>query len=240
VLLRQGHSVAIASLPAISVEPGWQDQVVPSDAWIPDFEGANASLHQEFTGPAQVGAATSRVGLHLQYFRDQDYERKLVSSSNAVVSAEDKHWAVTGRGQAEFAPVTGGSAVPVSVLTTQVRASSLDAVTAPRMLTWHVYWINGRPMTSAWQARVRGALERLQGRGDDAALVLVYTEADEQAPKRLDLFLRQHWGAIDAELRRVRDAGASAAPASTPASASAAASTSTSTSAVPSSAGARG
>ena len=213
VLLRQGHAAPISSLPAVPVEPGWSDQTVPSDAWVPDFEGANASLHQEFTGPDQVGAAKPRVGLHLQYFRDQDYERKLVSSSNAVVAAEDKHWAVTGRGQTAFVPVTGGSVTPVPVLTTQVRASSLDAVTAPRMLVWHVYWINGRPMTSAWQARVRGALERLQGRGDDAALVLVYTEADELAPQRLQLFLRQHWGAIDAELRGVRDAGGSAAPA---------------------------
>jgi exosortase A len=221
VLLRQGHSAPIAALPAVSVEPGWVDQTVPSDAWIPDFEGANAVLHQEFTGPAQVGAASSRVGLHLQYFRDQDYERKLVSSSNAVVSAEDKHWAVTGRGQASFSPVTGSSGAPVPVMTTQVRASSLDAVTAPRMLVWHVYWINGQPMTSALQARVQGALGRLQGRGDDAALVLVYTEADELAPQRLNLFLRQHWGAIDAELRRVRDAGAGAAPGpSTPASTS--------------------
>ncbi|WP_431256384.1 exosortase A [Roseateles chitinivorans] len=210
VLLRQGHSAPIPALPAVPAEPGWADQTVPSDAWMPDFEGANASLHQEFTGPDQVGPAKPRVGLHLQYFRDQDYERKLVSSSNAVVAAEDKHWAVTGRDQTEFAPVTGGSVTPVPVLTTQVRASSLDAVTAPRMLVWHVYWINGRPMTSAWQARVRGALERLQGRGDDAALVLVYTEADELAPQRLQLFLRQHWGAIDAQLRRVRDGGAGA------------------------------
>ena len=217
VLLRQGHSAPIAALPAVSAEPGWSDQTVPSDAWVPDFEGANAALHQEFTGPAQVGAAKPRVGLHLQYFRDQDYERKLVSSSNAVVAAEDKHWAVTGRGEARFVPVTGGSATPVTMLTTQVRASSLDAVTAPRMLVWHVYWINGRPMTSAWQARVRGALERLQGRGDDAALVLVYTEADELAPQRLDLFLRQHWGTIDGELRRVRDGGARGAPSTTPA-----------------------
>jgi EpsI family protein len=75
------------------------------------------------------------------------------------------------------------------------------------MLMWHVYWINGRPMTSAWRARVWSALERLRGQGDDAALVLVYTDADEQAPRRLDAFLRQHWAAIDAELRHVRDAG---------------------------------
>lgn len=206
--LRQGHALPIEGLVPVRAEPGWVDRVVPSDAWVPDFEGANASLHQEFAGPAQLGDAQARVGLHLQYYRDQDYERKLVSSSNAVVAAEDKQWAVTGRGQATFTPVTGDAGKPVGVLTTQVRASSLNEVTAPRMLVWHVYWINGRPMTSALQARLQGALERLRGHGDDAALVLVYTDADDQAARRLELFLRQHWGTIDAGLRRVRDAGA--------------------------------
>ena len=203
--LRQGHSAPIDTLPAVAAAPGWQDQVVPSDAWTPDFEGANAARHQQFTGPA----GQPRVGLHLQYFRGQDYERKLVSSSNAVVSPEDKQWAVTGRGMADVVPAgpDGRAAAPIPVLTTQVRASSLDVVSAPRMLMWHVYWINGRPMTSAWRARVWSALERLRGQGDDAALVLVYTDADEQAPRRLDAFLSQHWAAIDAELRHVRDAG---------------------------------
>ncbi|OWQ93072.1 hypothetical protein CDN99_00775 [Roseateles aquatilis] len=215
--LRQNHAVPLADLPAIAAGAGWQDRPVPSDAWTPDFEGANVALHQHFlraaasaqaasASPAPSVSATPQplVGLHLQYFRDQDYERKLVSSSNAVVSPEDKHWAVTGRGVADFTPTGGGS---VAALTTQVRASSLDAITAPRMLVWHVYWINGQPMTSDWRARVWGALQRMQGKGDDAALVLVYTTQDDGASQRLGAFLSQHWDAIDAELRRVRDAG---------------------------------
>ena len=212
--LRQGHAAPIDTLPAVAAAPGWTSQVVPSDAWSPGFEGANAARHQQFS----AGATEPRVGLHLQYFRDQDYERKLVSSSNAVIAAEDKHWAVTGHGAAGFTPAKGGAdaagatdaAGTIAMLSTQVRAASLDAITAPRMLVWHVYWINGQPMTSALRARLWGAWERLKGHGDDAALVLVYTDADEQAPRRLQDFLRQHWGAIDAELRQVRQAGTGA------------------------------
>ncbi len=217
--LRQGHTAPIDTLPAVAAAPGWTSQVVPSDAWSPGFEGANAARHQQFSA---AGATEPRVGLHLQYFRDQDYERKLVSSSNAVIAAEDKHWAVTGQGGASFTPAataaaaTASTASTIPVLTTQVRAASLDAITAPRMLVWHVYWINGQPMTSALRARLWGALERLKGHGDDAALVLVYTDADEQAPQRLDAFLRQHWGAIDAELRQVRAAGGGSGSTATP------------------------
>ncbi|WP_343630542.1 exosortase A [Roseateles sp.] len=211
--LRQGHAAPVTTLPMLAAAPGWEARELPADAWSPDFDGANAALHQQFLArdPA-LGAEAPAVGLHLQFFRDQDYERKLVASSNAVVAAEDKHWAVTGQGSASFTPA-GAAAVPV--LSTQVRASSLNAINAPRMLVWHVYWINGRPMTNSTQARLWGALERLRGQGDDAALVLVYTPLDEQAPRRLDAFLRQHWGVIDAELRQVRDAGQKAAPVAT-------------------------
>lgn len=218
--LRQGHAAPVSQLPALVAAPGWEERELPEQPWSPDFEGANAALHQLFRprDPA-LGPGQPPIGLHLQFFRDQDYERKLVASSNAVIAPEDKHWAVTGQGQARFEPA---GAAPVDVLTTQVRASSLDAINAPRLLVWHVYWINGRPMVSSTQARLWGALERLRGQGDDAALVLVYTPMDEQAPRRLDAFLRQHWGAIDAELRRVRDdgrQGAAVASAATPAAA---------------------
>ena len=82
-----------------------------------------------------------------------------------------------------------------------IRVFPGDAITAPRMLVWHVYWINGQPMTSALRARLWGALERLKGHGDDAALVLVYTDADEQAPQRLDAFLRRGGVWVDVKPR---------------------------------------
>ncbi|MBB3196610.1 exosortase A [Roseateles terrae] len=175
--------------------------------WEPGFTGANAVMREEFERAGQPP-----VGLHLQYFRDQDYERKLVSSSNRVVPPESKQWAAVAQGETALElPSTAGATV-LPLLTTQIRAAGLEASSVTRLLAWHVYWINGQPEVKDWRARLRGAWQRMTGQGDDAALVLVYTPLDEAAPQRLEQFLRDHWSAIDAELQRVRAQGTAAAP----------------------------
>lgn len=171
----------------------------PELAWEPGFTGANARVQEQF----QRGTEPP-VGLHLQYFRDQDYERKLVSSSNRVVPPESKQWATVAQGQKAIDLPTGEGSTVLPLLTTQIRAAGLEASSSQRLLAWHVYWINGRLETREWRARLWGAWQRMTGQGDDAALVLVYTPEDDAAPERLQQFLRQHWAAIDAELQRVR------------------------------------
>ncbi|WAC72466.1 exosortase A [Roseateles sp. SL47] len=221
--LRQGSGTVVTGLTALSPAGGWVVRPVPADAWQPGFSGANASVHERFArvggnGPVDPGvpaspgvprsssqgpdpSAAQEVGLHLQYFRDQDYDRKLVSSSNLVVMPDNKQWAAVSRGQTSV-PLSTATELPM--LTTDIRAAGLEASSARRLLAWHVYWINGRPMVSDWRARLLGAWGRMTGQGDDAALVLVYTAQDEAAPQRLRQFMQHHWPAIDAELQRVR------------------------------------
>lgn len=206
--LQQGSGTVVTGLTALAPAPGWA--VVPATApgsapsatdlaWEPGFTGANARLQEQFQQGTQPP-----VGLHLQYFRDQDYERKLVSSSNRVVPPESKQWATVAQGQTSMdLPTSAGTAV-LPLLTTQIRAAGLEASSSQRLLAWHVYWINGRLETREWRARLWGAWQRMTGQGDDAALVLVYTPQDDAASERLRQFLRQHWGAIDAALQHVR------------------------------------
>lgn len=199
--LRQGGAVPVGELPPLAAGPGWDERPVLQPAWAHGFAGADAQLHQHFRQPGQP-----EVGLYLDYFRGQDYQRKLVASSNAVVPSEDKRWAAVGSHTLEL-PSSAGQPLPLR--STRVRESALNAMGGTqRMQVWHLYWINGRPMVSDWRARLLGAWLRLQGQGDDAALVLLYTEQDDRAEQRLQAFLLAHWGAIDAELRRVRDGGA--------------------------------
>ncbi|ALV06298.1 exosortase A [Roseateles depolymerans] len=220
--LQQGSGTVVTGLTALAPAPGWTvvQAIAPGStpsatdlAWEPGFTGANARLQEQFQQGTQPP-----VGLHLQYFRDQDYERKLVSSSNRVVPPESKQWATVAQGQTSMElPSSGGTAV-LPLLTTQIRAAGLEASSSQRLLAWHLYWINGRLETREWRARLWGAWQRMTGQGDDAALVLVYTPQDDAAPERLQQFLRQHWPAIDAELQHVRAqrTPASAAAPSTP------------------------
>lgn len=212
--LQRGSGTVVTGLTALASAPGWSDLSAASTtasapsssslsalepAWEPGFTGANARVQQQF----QLGTQPP-VGLHLQYFRDQDYERKLVSSSNRVVPPESKQWATVSQGQTSMELPSSGGAAVLPLLTTQIRAAGLEASSSQRLLAWHVYWINGRLETREWRARLWGAWQRMTGQGDDAALVLVYTAQDDAAPQRLQQFLRQHWAAIDAELQRVR------------------------------------
>ena len=65
--------------------------------------------------------------------------------------------------------------------------------------------------SSAWtsdaRAKAWGAWQRLRGRGDDGAVIIVY--ALEQGPGEadavLEAFLRQNLAAIDTQLRKTRD-----------------------------------
>jgi len=184
--------------PAIA---GWTWVAEPMASWKPHFQNPAAVLHGRFE-PASGGAA---VGLYVGYYREQRYGRQLVTSVNQLVNdEEDKEWSRTAAGRDE----AGGQ----PWRTAELRGQALNQVSgggnlAPRLRVWQSYWINGRPFVSDWQAKLYGAWLSLLGRGDDAAVVLVY--ADKAAAGADDAllrdFLRQHWSALDTGLRDVRD-----------------------------------
>ena len=96
--------------------------------------------------------------------------------------------------------------------TAELRGQPLSAVSgdgssAPRLRIWQTYWINGKPFASDWQAKLYGAVLSLLGRGDDAAVVIVYVDKPAAGPddQWLRDFLRANWATLDTALRGVRD-----------------------------------
>ena len=71
-------------------------------------------------------------------------------------------------------------------------------------MVWHLYWVNGTLTSSDYWATAYGALHRLTGRGDDAAVITLYT-TKEQGPAVLDVFLAANSSAIAALLLKTRD-----------------------------------
>ena len=173
----------------------------PLASWKPHFKSPAGSLHGRFE-PAAGGAP---VGVFIGYYRDQHYGRQLVTSVNDLVNdEEDKEWSRTASGLAEVDAQTWR--------TGELRGQALNQVTgggslAPRLRVWQVYWINGRPFTSDWQAKLYGAWQSLLGHGDDAAVILVYADKAAAGPDDALLrdFLHRHWAALDTALRGVRD-----------------------------------
>ncbi|MFT7724558.1 MAG: exosortase A [Roseateles sp.] len=190
--------------------PGQAWVAEPLSTWAPHFVNPAAALHGHYRrGEPEAGAS---VGVYIGYYRDQRAGRQLVTSVNELVnSEEDKVWSRTASGT--------GSVDGQAWRTAELRGQALSAVHgdgsgAPRLRVWQVYWIDGRPFTSDWQAKLYGAWRRLLGQGDDAAVVIVY--ADKAAAGADDAllrdFLHRHWAVLDTTLRGVRDHGAGRRP----------------------------
>ena len=77
--------------------------------------------------------------------------------------------------------------------------SAFAADQPERLLVWQIYWINGTLTSNDYLAKVYSAVYQLLGRGDDSAVIVVYTGKDrsDSAEKALTSFLSTNYGAID-------------------------------------------
>ncbi len=207
-LLRgQAQNAAIHGEPSLAAPtlPGWTWRAEPLASWQPHFENAAGVLHGRFE-PTGDGPA---VGVYVGYYRDQRYGRQLITSVNQLVDDEhDKEWSRTAAGQT----VLEVGSQPLPWRTGELRGQALAAVSgggaqAPRLRVWQIYWIDGRPFVSDWQAKLYGAWRGLLGQGDDAAVLLVYADKATAGSDDALLrdFLRKNWVTLDAFLRGVRD-----------------------------------
>ncbi|MEN9398407.1 MAG: hypothetical protein RLZ81_2937 [Pseudomonadota bacterium] len=143
------------------------------------------------------------VGLYVAYYRNQDYQRKLISSDNVLVRSKDASWSQVASGSRDLAL----DARQLAVRTSELRGASLSsAVSGERLLAWQIYWINGTITASDYVAKAYSAWFRLTGRGDDSAVIIVYTPKDggEGAQALLQSFLSDNLAAIDAVLTQAR------------------------------------
>jgi len=179
----------------------WRNE--PMASWRPHFENPAAALHGRYE-PEAGGPA---IGLYVGYYRGQRYGSQLVTSVNQLVYEEtEPDWSPTASGQTQLDTPTG----PLHWRTAELRGQALGQVSgggsqAPRLRVWQIYWINGRPFISDWQAKLYGAWLSLLGQGDDAAVVLVYVDKTRANDAQLREFLSRNWSTLDTALRAVRD-----------------------------------
>lgn len=187
------------------VLPGWTWHAQPLTDWQPGYAGARGVLHGYFES-----AQGERVGLYIGYYRNQQPGQQLITSVNQLVTEEEGQvWAVTARGSQALALPGGEQHWRTADLRGQGLSTLSGGQRTPRLRVWSQYWINGHLTTSDWRAKLLGAWERLQGQGDDAALLVVYADKTDAGGEDalLERFLRQHWGAVDTDLRGMQASG---------------------------------
>ncbi|MBS0402169.1 MAG: exosortase A [Proteobacteria bacterium] len=180
----------------------WQAMAQPPSAWVPAFRNANAEF--------DVGLADAQgepVGLHVSYYRQQDYVRKLVSSENILVRSDDPVWA---RVRSSAAPARlQGQPLQVDSVVLRHNARGM-AGGGERLLVWRFYWVHGVFTASDYVGKIQGALGRVSGWGDDGANIVIYTpmsdakDAEAEAAQRLQSYLDSQGDALVAALQQTR------------------------------------
>lgn len=197
---RSEGGVAVQLVAPAALAPGWQAVSLPVVDFKPAFENPSAELNTSFASQGQV------VGLYLGYYQHQDYTRKLVSSTNVLVPSNDPKWSRVASGARSV--VLNGQ--PVRVRTAELRQSSLAAAgSQSRLLVWQFYWINGRLTSNDYLAKAYSAFYRLTGRGDESAVLVLYTQKSDRAGSAeaaLESFVSDNYAAINTLLAAARQA----------------------------------
>jgi EpsI family protein len=180
-------------LAPLTLPNGWQEHP-PFTTWQPAYDDPPAKLQAAFSQGDKV------AGLYVAYYRNQDYQRKLVTSTNALAKTSDNAWSVIARDTS----TPSIDALPATVRT----ADLLGKDTSPpsKLVVWQWYWINGKLVTSDAEAKLQTAISRLHGAGDDSAVIMIYAPS-ESAAKTLPVFSAQaaktinQWLAATSEAR---------------------------------------
>ena len=193
---------------------GLADSAHPGPITIGQIAGWQAS-NESFSGfrPHYVNARSTemttfvsgdrKVSLFVGYYSGQLSNGALVTYGNEVVVVSDKLWGSIA--QSARTVTAGGE--PLAVVESTIKAQT--ALGNERLLTWRWYWINGRLTTSNYLAKAYNALDKLTGRGDDSAVIVVTTPmdapSDTRAEATLEAFVSAAQPQITARLAAIRE-----------------------------------
>jgi exosortase A len=171
------------------VAGGW----LPIDGdihWTPYFLSPRAQFHQGYKKD------DARAGLYIAFYAGERPGAELVSSVNRLVGAHQTRWA--NLGETGRTLTVNGRQIPA--IEAQLRGSS-------QLLVWRWYQVDGQITASAHLAKLLQAKSRLLGRGDDGAVIIVYTEADQNpqaAAERLQNFVSAMLPGINRSVNHAR------------------------------------
>ena len=195
-----GNAAPALALPS-ALPGGWVGGGALLADWKPGYQRPSAVAQNVYR------AGDKAVAIWVAYYREQGYERKLVTSTNVLVEPNSVDWAVTVNGQASVTTDAGAS----RVRTLSLRQPANPNVEARTKLDIaYLYWVGGRFTTSDVQAKLLLAFNRLLGRGDDSAVLIFYTPQQDAGRSTQMLY-----AFISRQLGPLGDALAAAASAST-------------------------
>lgn len=177
----------------------WRIAEVPSLDWTPMYEGARATVNQAYRGPA------GEVVVNLQYYRDQDYASKLVSSTNILVESGGRVWNRIAEGRVHSAGARAAEWNSAHVVLSD--GARLPGAARAGFVVWQLYWVGGHLTTRQVEAKLWQAWLALSGQPDDAAAIILHAPAASQAEgeARLQTFVAENLATLERTLEQARD-----------------------------------
>ncbi len=161
-------------VPVVVTEP-WRAHPDHASSWEPHFLNPAARWRGGF-----ADISGHLVDLDISFYRQQSRDRKLVSSSNVLVTSDDKQWSRVDEGR--YSATVNGQLLVVQTGTLRDGSVALTAG-GQRLRVWRFYWVDDRFTASDVQAKLLGAWQLLRGQGDDAAIVALSTPLDDALPE---------------------------------------------------------
>ncbi len=174
------------ALAAPAAKPGWTLAEGGAHAYRPSFQGHRGEVFQAYRRDDGT-----EVGLYIAYYAAQRKGEELVMHGNSLSGQEEGGWRRTRNGEARL------SIGPVRHAALSRGYEQLEL--------WGWYWINGRVVSNDYLAKALLALDRLTGRTDDSAVVVVTVPARTAEASGLaaaETFVRDFAQAIDTLLIR--------------------------------------
>lgn len=166
---------------------GWSAAPAERFAYVPHYAGARAQVGQNYLREGQPAP----VGLFAAWYLGQREGQEMISWEN-------------GPGSHVLGDVMLVRNARTSTVAGLPLVENLISTPSGRVLTWHWYRLNGRELAQDVEVKLRLAADRLSGRPDESAVVVLSTpvleEEPERARARLEDFLVQHAEAIRAAL----------------------------------------
>ena len=138
----------------------WHPATEQIAGWAPHFRNPRLEITQTYAKDA------AQAGLYIGYYRNQEQESQLVTYHNTLVSSRGSDWVSAAETHRNL--VVNGQAI--SLREVQLRGAST------RLLVWYWYWVDGQYTVNPYWAKLLQAKSALLGRGDDGAVVVVYTD----------------------------------------------------------------
>jgi exosortase A len=149
---------------------GWQPVSQRITNWTPHFSNPTLRLNQTYAREA------TRVGLYVGYYYRQRTGAELITSLNALVHSSGEWRSIS---ESDLTVSIDGQQIEMTE--SRLRGPSAD------ILVWYSYWIDGHYTTSQYWAKLLQAKSLLFGRGDDSAVIIVFTQANDVEAGRMAL-----------------------------------------------------